>query len=95
MISTNLEDLRESFDDPSILVAINLNCVDEGNLSFGGTTEWFQNRSEFLRMTSVKGRRAHAMTLNIPQPPAGQDLLFDLDVRPNQHLTCSPAKCTG
>lgn len=40
--------MRECFDDPGILVAINLNRVDQGDLSFGATAEWFEDRRIFL-----------------------------------------------
>lgn len=42
------EDLGESFDDTGILVAVNLDTVDEGYLRFGTVAERFEDRCEFL-----------------------------------------------
>jgi len=45
---TNLEDLRESFHQAGVLVAVHLYDVDEGNLGLGTVAEGFDYRSEFL-----------------------------------------------
>lgn len=45
---TCLEDLGECLHDASILVAVYLNLIDQGNLDFGPFAECLENGREFL-----------------------------------------------
>lgn len=52
-METYFENLRECFDDASVLIAVNLYCIYQGDLSFRTLTEWFKNGGEFLKVSDI------------------------------------------
>ena len=50
---TYFEDLRECFDNASVLVAVNLYCIYQSNLSFSTLAERFKNGGKFLDVSDV------------------------------------------
>ena len=53
MIETYFEDLRKCLDDASVLIAVNLYCIYQSNLSFRTLTERFKNGGEFLKFSDI------------------------------------------
>ena len=55
---THFEDLRESLDDPRVLIAVYLHRIDQRNFSLRAVAEWLNNVSKPLRgkTTNVKAR---------------------------------------
>lgn len=55
LVVQHFEDLGEGLDNPGILVAVQLDDVDETDLSLGGATEWFEDGSRFLTEIQQSG----------------------------------------
>ena len=52
-METYFENLRECLDDASVLVAVNLYCIYQSDLSFRALTEGFKNGGEFLKVSDI------------------------------------------
>jgi hypothetical protein len=50
-METNFENLRECLDDASVLIAVNLYCIYQSDLSFRTLTERFKNGGKFLKVS--------------------------------------------
>ena len=50
---TYFENLRECLDDASVLIAVNLYCIYQSDLSFRTLAERFKNGSEFLKASDI------------------------------------------
>jgi hypothetical protein len=53
LMETNFENLRECLDDASVLIAINLHCIYQSDLSLRTFTERFKNGGEFLKVSDI------------------------------------------
>ena len=47
------ENLRECLNDASVLIAVNLYCIYQSDLSFGTLRERFKNGGEFLKVSDI------------------------------------------
>ena len=53
IMESYFENLRECLDDTSVLIAVNLYCIYQSNLSFRTLTERFENGGEFLNSSDI------------------------------------------
>jgi hypothetical protein len=54
LVVQHFKDLGEGLDNSGVLVAIQLDDVDEANLSLGGAAEWLEDGSRFLMEISAE-----------------------------------------
>ena len=54
IMETYFENLRECLDDASILIAVNLYCIYQSDLSFRTFAERFKNGGEFLKVSDIE-----------------------------------------
>ena len=52
-METHFENLRECLDDASVLIAVNLYCIYQSDLSFRTVAERFKNGGEFLKVSDI------------------------------------------
>jgi hypothetical protein len=53
IMETYFENLRECLDDTSVLIAVNLYCIYQSDLSFRALAERFKNGAEFLKISDI------------------------------------------
>lgn len=53
IMETYFENLRECLDDACVLIAVNLYCIYQSDLSFRTLTERFKNGGEFLKVSDI------------------------------------------